>query len=179
MNELKITNEILIKGAFIFAAADIIYVTLLIRIIKPDNFVNMKWRLTSVMGAFFFVLFGTIVSYIFWDSVYSFVFPFWFRWIIPPAYALLFALYGLLVWWLSVKTGKKMVLYFCLFGGLFGILTHTFAIFRGILEKPPMLTGANPYAALLIATFEFIFYWCVCLTIAYLTKQFRKRKYET
>lgn len=173
--EVKVTTEILLKGALFFALIDIAFVTILTRLIKPADFHKMKWRLVVVMAVFFCALFGVIASYVFWDSVYCYVFTAWARWIMPPVYGLLFASYGLFVWWLSFRSGANALINFCLFGGLWGIITHIWAIYRGILEKPPMLQGANPIAAVLIAAFEFIFYWCICLGITFFMQQIGKR----
>jgi Co/Zn/Cd efflux system component len=175
MTDVKVTTEILWKGALFFALIDIVFVVVVTRLIKPADFHQMKWKLVAFMAIFFCGLFGIIVSSIFWDSVYSFVFPVWARWIIPPVYGLLFASYGLLVWWLSFRLRTNAVMNFCFFGGLWGIITHIGAIHGGILKKPPMLQGADPIAALVIAAFEFIFYWCVCLSIAFFIQQIEKR----
>ncbi len=166
---LKVTTEMLWKAALIFALIDIVFISVLAKFVKPDDLKKMKWRLVVVMFCYFFFLFGLIMSYIYWDSVYSYVFPLWFRWIIPPSYGLLFALIGLLFWWLAFRLPGNPVVNFCLLGGLWGIATHVLAILRGILETP-MLLGSSPMAALTIATFEFIFYWCVCLTISVLIR---------
>jgi hypothetical protein len=173
--EIKVTTEILWEGAFFFALIDVIFVAILTRLIKPADFYKMKWRLVVIMAIFFCTLFGVLVSFVFWDSVYCYVFPAWARWIIPPVYGLLFASFGLFVWWLSFSLRTNAVMNFCLFGGLWGIMTHIWAIYRGILEKPPMLQGANPFAAVIIAAFEFIFYWCVCLSLTFLAQQIEKR----
>jgi hypothetical protein len=164
-NDIKVTTEVLWKGALIFALIDIVFVSILTRLIKHSELHKMKWKLISVMAIFFFLLFGYVVSIQFWDSVYSYVFPSWTRWIIPPLYGLLFSMAGLLFWWIATRSTRNQVIIFCLFGGLWGVLTHIIAIQRGILDKPPMLIGASPVAALTIAAFEFIFYWCICLTI--------------
>lgn len=128
------------------------------------------------MCLFFCILFGSIVSIIFWDTVYSYVFPSWFRWVIPPLYGILFSMAGLLFWWIAVKLKSARVIVLCLFGGLWGIITHILAIQRGILEKPPMLSGAGALPALTIAAFEFIFYWCVCLTISRILLAFKMKR---
>jgi hypothetical protein len=175
-DDLRVTTSILLKGALVFAMIDSVYVTILIKLVKPKDFVKMKWNLVFVMAIFFCVLFYSIMSLLFWDSVYSYVFPSWARWIIPPLYGLAFALFGLLFWWISLHKPNISVLLFCLFGGLWGIVTHVLAIQRGILEKPPMLIGSNPVAALTIAAFEFIFYWCVCLSISRLTLILKSKK---
>lgn len=164
-DDLKVTTEVLLRGALIFAVIDFLFVSILTRIIKHDDLFKMKWNLVIIMCLFFCVLFGSVMSIIFWDSVYSYVFPPWARWLIPPSYGVLFAFVGLLFWWIATRVRKISVITFCLLGGLWGVITHILAIQRGILDKPPMLIGSSPIAALTIAFFEFIFYWCICLSV--------------
>jgi hypothetical protein len=172
-NDIKVTSEILWRGALLFAVIDLVFVSIIIKIIKPSDLFRMKWTLVIVMALFFTFLFGFITSFLFWDSVYSYVFPSWARWIIPPLYGLLFSMAGLFFWWIAFRSLKRQVIIFSLLGGLWGVITHILAIHRGILDKPPMLTGASPFAALTIAAFEFIFYWCICLTITRLIQHLR------
>ena len=175
LTEIKATTEILLKGAFLFALMDALLLVILTRFIKYSDFLRIKWRLVIFMAVFFSVLFGLIASYIFWDSVYCYVFPAWSRWVISPAYGLLFAAVGLFVWEASIRLRNNAVLSFCLFGGLWGMITHIWAIYRGLLDKPPMLKGASPLAVVIIAIFEFIFYWCICLGFTFLLRRAEKR----
>ena len=174
-NDLKVTSEILWRGALFFAVIDLVFVSIIIKIVKPSDLFKMKWTLVIVLALFFTFLFGFITSFLFWDSVYSYVFPYWARWIIPPLYGLLFSMAGLFFWWIASRCPASQVTIFCLLGGLWGVITHILAIHRGILDKPPMLTGASPMAALTIAAFEFIFYWCICLTISRLILYLRSK----
>ena len=181
-DDIKVTTEVLWKGAIFFALIDVILITVLTRFVKPEDFFKMKWRLIIFMAVFFCILFGSIMSLIFWDSVYSYVFPSWIRWIIPPSYGILFSLVGLFFWWIAFKLPSNPVLNFCILGGLWGLATHILAIHRGILDKPPMLQGASSISALTVATFEFIFYWSICLGFTYLierlgTRLFRRDKF--
>jgi hypothetical protein len=169
--DIKVTTAILLKGALIFALIDIAFIAVLVRLVKPSDLHKMKWKLVTFMAIFFCALFGILASFIFWDSVYSLVFPAWARWIIPPVFGLLFAAVGLFTWWLSFRLPVNSVMNFCLLGGCWGIITHIWAIYLGILDKPPMLQGASPVAAIVIATFEFIFYWCVCLSISFIIQR--------
>jgi len=162
-DDLRVTTEILWQAAIYFAVIDIVLITILHRIIKPKDLLELKWVLMIVMAIFFFLLFGSIVSIVFWDSVYSYVFPLWARWIIPAVYGICFSLVGLFFRWLAFRLHTNPVIAFCLLGGVWGFLTHLLAIQRGILEKPPMLQGCSSISALTIATFEFIFYWSICL----------------
>ncbi len=177
-DDIKVTNEILWKGAMFFALIDVILITILTRLVKPKDLFNMKWRLIIFMAIFFCILFGSIVSIIFWDSVYSYVFPSWVRWIIPPSYGLLFSLIGLFFWWLAFHLPTNPVMNFCILGGFWGFLTHILAIQRGILEKPPMLQGTSSISALTIATFEFIFYWSICLGFTFLIEHLRSKFFK-
>lgn len=174
-NEIKVTTAVLLKGAFFFVLFDSVLITVLARLVRSEDLFRLKWKLVGFMGVFFFLLFGSLASIIFWDSVYSYVFPLWARWIIPPVYGLLFAAVGLFFWWLAFRLRTNAVVTFCLLGGVWGTATHLWAIYRGIMVKPPMLQGASPAAAVLIATFEFIFYWCVCLAIVSLGDYIRKQ----
>jgi hypothetical protein len=172
---IRVTTEILWKAAIFFAIIDLILIIILARFVKPRDLFNMKRSLIIFMGIFFFALFGSIMSIMFWDSVYSYVFPSWIRWIIPPLYGMLFSMVGLFFWWLAFRLPTNPVINFCILGGFWGFLTHVLAIERGILEKPPMLQGASPISALTIATFEFIFYYCVCLGFTFLFERFRSK----
>jgi hypothetical protein len=106
----------------------------------------------------------------FWEPVYHYVFPEWARWVIPPIYGVVFAAVGWLFYWLALRLPGNPVVNLCFLGGLWGMITHIWAIYRGILDKPPMLQGASPVAAAVMPIFEFIFYWCVILSTASLLR---------
>ena len=67
-----------------------------------------------------------------------------------------------------------MLNYFLL-GGAMGTITHIWAVYRGILEKPPMLQGVSPLSATVFPFFEFVFYWGVILTVASTIHNLRRR----
>jgi hypothetical protein len=106
--DIKITTELLYKGALIFALMDAIYVPLLARGANKETFRKLKWTLVI---------------------------------------ATVFVWYGIWSW-------------------AIGSLTHIWAVHRGIVTKPPMLQGASPLAAVVMAFFEFMFYWCTILVLA-------------
>jgi len=162
---VKITTEILWQGAILFAGTDLILIPLLAWRIKPATFLRLKWPLVATTAIFWFTLWAYVLS-TFWEPVYRFVFTTWERWFIPPVYAVLYACACLLFWWAAVRLEGKAVVNFCLLGGLWGMATHRLAIQRGIVDKPPVLQGASPAAAIMVAIFEFTFYWCIILSIA-------------
>lgn len=163
--DIKVTSEILWQGAAIFALLDSALVYLLVRRRTAAEFRNLKWTLV-ITTAVFWCLIWLSMSGLFWDPVYSYVFPVWARWFIPPVYGVLFGCVGLLFWWLALRARGNATLNFILLGGVWGSVTHLWAISRGILEKPPMLQGVSPVSAIVLPFFEFVFYWCAIVGIA-------------
>lgn len=163
--DFKVTTHMLWLGGLILALMDAGLVPLLAWRIKPVAFRQLKWALVATTAVFWSTLWMWALSN-FWDSVYSYIFPGWARHLIPPAYGLLFAGAGLAFWWLALRLPGPPALGFCLLGGLWGFVTHSWAVYLGIVDKPPMLQGVDPLAAMVVPIFEFMFYWCIVLSIA-------------
>jgi len=172
MPEPRVTSEILWKAAFVFALADALFVTILVRRINPQMFRQIRSLVVLTSGIFWFIIW-ILMSTFYWEPVYHYVFPAWARWLVPPVYGLLFALVALLFWWLSLRLPGRPVLNFCILGGLWGTATHLWGISRGLIDKPPMLQGVSPVAVAVMPIFEFIFYWSVILTLSSLLYRLR------
>ena len=112
-----------------------------------------------------------MVSGPFWESVYGYVFPAWARWFLPPSYGLLFGAVAWFFWHLAQRIPGRSVINYCLLGGLWGALTHVWAISRGIIDKPPMLQGASPVAVVIFPIFEFILYCCITVSMTFLLQR--------
>jgi hypothetical protein len=162
---IQITTQLLFQGAVLFALVDSVFVPLLIWRIRREQFQKVKWISVIVAGIIWFGIWQWAIGN-FWDTVYIHVFPAWGRYLIPPAFGLLMAFIDLGLWSLAIRLRLHPVLGYALFGGLWGVCTHIWAVYRGIVEKPPMLQGASPIAAVVIAFFEFMFYWCVILSLS-------------
>ena len=169
--DLKVTTEILWRGALIFALIDVVYVGVLVWRIKPAELRKLKWVIVGTTGVYWCIIWLLIGSIFFWEPVYHYVFPEWARWVIPPVYGVVFAAVGWLFWWLAFRLPGNPMINLCLLGGLWGMITHIWAIFRGILDKPPMLQGASPIATAVMPIFEFIFYWCIIISAASLLQR--------
>jgi hypothetical protein len=166
----KITTETLWLGMIFFAAVDAVFIPILAWRINPATFRRIKWILV-ITAAIFWSSLWTWGLVTFWGSIYHYVFPAWAHWFIPPTFGLLYAGICLLFWWAALRLRGNAVANFCLLGGLWGMITHLFAVSIGIVNKPPALQGAAPAAAVIIAIFEFMFYWCIILTVAVLLQQ--------
>ncbi len=177
LGEGRITTGMLLTGALIFAAIDALLLPLLAWRITRARFVQSRWALAGTTVVFWFGVWSLVLAY-FWDTVYSYVFPSWARQVIPPAYGLAFGGLSLAFWWLAQRPRIHPVIIFCLLGGCWGIVTHILAVQLGIVTKPPALQGASPVAAVVIAAFEFTFYWCIITgtgTLAHLAVGWVKR----
>ena len=168
----KITTELLYQGALVFALMDAIYIPLLVWRVREETFRHLKWTLVIAAAVVWFCIWSWAIDN-FWETVYSYVFPAgvqtWAPWIALIASGIV----ALILWMLATQTRTKTVLVYCLLSGILGSITHAWAVTRGIVTKPPMLQGASPLGAVTIAFFEYIFYWCVILTLAVLADWLR------
>ena len=163
--DINITTELLYKGALIFALMDAIYVPLLARGVSKEAFHKLKWTLVITAALVWYGIWSWAIGN-YWEAVYSYVFPAWIaKWI--PRIAFVAAGAAMLgLWSVAIRIRWNPVLTYCLLGGALGSLTHIWAVQRGIVTKPPMLQGASPLAAVVIAFFEYMFYWCTILIFA-------------
>ena len=166
----QITTKLLYQGALIFALLDAVLIPVLVWQVQPERFRQIKWILIIMMGIFWFGIWRWAIAN-FWDTVYKYVFPDWAGSLIPVLFGLLMAVIGLSIWKLAQRFRFHPVIGYSLLGGLWGVCTHIWAVYRGIVEKPPMLQGASPVAAVVIAFFEYIFYWCIILSVAVLIQR--------
>ena len=173
--QVHVTSAILWWGSLIVAILDTALVLVLVRRVAAETFRRLKWPLVVTSGIFWAAIWLFLGSILYWDSVYGYVFPSWARWYIPPCYGILFAFLGYALWWLALHLPGKPVLTYFLLGGAVGTITHIWAIYRGILEKPPMLKGVSPASAMVFPFFEFVFYWGVILVVAMTIHNRRKR----
>ncbi len=174
--DVRVTTEILWKAALVFAPIDAAWVALLARRVDARAFRSLRRPLLATSGIFWFLLWLVLTSGVYWEAVYHYVFPAWARWLVPPVYGLLFVGVARLFWQIAPRLPGAAVVNYCLLGGLWGSLTHIWAIWRGILDKPPMLRGASPLAAVVFPFFEFVLYWCLTLTAALVVQRFARAR---
>jgi hypothetical protein len=161
-----VTTQVLWRATFVFAVADALLLSGLGRVVAPQRFRAIRHLLPVTAGAFWFLLWLGLAAVVFWHAVYAYVFPTWSRWLLPPAQALLTGAVAALAVWVAERFARYRVIPFCLVGGLWGSLSHVWAVYRGVMSKPPMLRGASPVAAVIFAFFEFTLYFGVVVVIA-------------
>lgn len=163
--DLNITTQILYQGALIFALIDAVYVPILVRRVQEEAFRRLKWPLVIAAALAWFGIWSWAIG-TYWESVYSYIFPAWAQGWVPWIVLLAAGIVAGILWSLALLFKGNAVLSYCVLGGVVGSLTHLRAVRLGIVSKPPMLQGASPVAAVVIALFEFMFYWCTILMTA-------------
>ncbi len=172
---VHITSRLLWCGVLVAAPVDVVFVSILASRISDARFRVLRWRVAVTTAAFFTGLWAVLASYLFWAPVYHYFFPEWARWLLPLAYGLGFGVAALISGHLAVSLRGSAVTNFCVLMGLWGMAGHIWAVHRGLMEKPPMLQGASPEAAIVFSGFEFVFYAGLILTVSTLLDPLRDR----
>lgn len=170
---LQVTTAILWRGTAVFAVLDAALLALLARRVTEPAFRELRGAILGLTAIFWFAIWLGLVSILYWDSVYGHVFPAWSRWLLPPGQALLTTMVAAGAFALATRLPAPSVVAYCLLGGVWGALGHTWGVFMGLVDKPPLLRGASPVAAVTIAFFEFAFYFCVIVAGSLLVRRLR------
>lgn len=158
-------SEILWRATVVAVLIDAPYLILIARWVSSELFSKLKWYLVGGAFVVYAVLWGTFGSVYYWDTVYKAIFPAWFRWLLPLVYGLFFGALALAFWRMSILMPKWQVVWFSLLGGLVSLVGHGIGISRGLL-RVPLLAEVSVVSALVFGVFEFIFYWCVIVSLS-------------
>ena len=163
---IKVLSEQLWMDSVIIAIIDIVFVLLLAWRIKPSRFRELKWTLVGT-AAIFWSIFGIVLVSVFWVTYYQFFFPSWFRYggilIFVP---ILYGFFALAFYWLALRVPGNPILNFCLLAGLESVLEHLWGIYGLKILEIPLLREASPAPILTFSFPEYIFYWCIVISIA-------------
>jgi hypothetical protein len=165
---LKVLSEQLWMDSVIITLVDFAFVLLLIWRVKPSRFRELKWTLVCT-AAIFWSIFGIVLVSIFWGTYYQYFFPGWFHFggilIFVP---ILYGLFALAFHWLALRVPGNPILYFCLLAGLESVFEHLWGIYGLKILEISMLQETSPASMLTFSFPEYIFYWCIVISIAIL-----------
>jgi hypothetical protein len=159
------SSELLWQATLIVVLIDTPLLIIIGRWVSSELFCKLKWYLSGAAFVVYAALWGTFGSVYFWDTVYKAIFPAWFRWLLAPAYGLLFGVLALAFWRASALTDRWQAVWFSLLGGVVSLVGHGIGISRGLL-RVSLLSEVSAASALVFGVFEFIFYWCVILGLS-------------
>lgn len=174
--DVHVTSVLLWQGAAFLALLDAVLLSLLAHRVAAATFRDLQRTVLTLTAIFWFCLWLGVASIVYWDRVYSYVFPAWSRWLLPAAQAVLTTGVAALAFALAQRLPGRAVVVYCLLGGVWGSVSHVWAVFRGIVDRVPMLRGASPVAAVAIAFFEFTLYFCVIVAGSLLVRLLQQRR---
>ena len=166
----RLTSEALWLAALVTAPVDAVFLYLLCRSLPRERFRRLFWPVGIVAAVFWGLIWTWGLWSFAWDMVYHNVFPVWARYVVPPAYGVMFGGLALFFWWAGMRLRADPALSFCVFGGLVSLPGHLIGVQRGMFEKSPLLQDVSVVSALTFGVFEFIFYFGVILTLATLAR---------
>jgi hypothetical protein len=153
----------------------VILILLAQRYISRERFQGMRWLLVIATGIFFLLAWISVLWWG-WDWFYSYIFPGWARFLLPPLFFIGYTLLALGMSWLSLRLPGNPAVTWCLLGGVEGFLSHIYAIYGlGAASKPPIMQGTDSLAVLIFAVFEKAFYWSLILLASRLIWKWVKR----
>jgi hypothetical protein len=162
----KVLAEQLWMDAVIVTLVDAAFIAFLTWRVKPSQFRQLKWMLAGT-AAVFWTIFGIVLVSIFWNTYYQYFYPGWFRsggiLLFVP---IIFGVNALAFHWLAVRAPGNPILNFCLLGGLESLLEHLWGIYGLKILEIPLLKQTSPASILAFAFPEYIFYWCLVISIA-------------
>ncbi len=148
------------------AAVDAIFISILIWRIKPSRFRELRWTLVGTAAVLWSGFAFFLVS-AFWDSYYRYFYPGWLH----SGGVLVFVplLFGFLAWvfhWLALRLPGNPIVTFSLLCGAESVLEHLWGLYAFRILEIPLLQGASPASILAFCFPEYIFYWCVLISVA-------------
>ena len=173
--DAHLTTPLIWMCTSILVLLDAILILIARRTIQREQFAEMRWLL-AITGGVFFLLVWTCAMLWAWDWFYSYIFPDWGRYLLPPIFWIVYTLLGLGMVWLSLKLPGNPAITWCMLGGVVGLLGHLYAIYGlGAVSKPPIMQGTDPFAVLIFAVFELAFYWSLILLACGFIRRVYKR----
>jgi hypothetical protein len=166
----RVTSELLWRATSFTVPIDVVLLLLVARFVPAELFAKLKWHVAAAACVIYAILWGVFGSVLFWDAVYSAVFPGWSRWLLPVGYGLLFGALALAFWRVSIRAPRWQAVWFCLLGGGMSLIGHGIGITRGLL-RVPLLSEASVISTLSFGVTEFIVYWCVIVGLGVVSRR--------
>jgi hypothetical protein len=163
---MKILSGQLWIDSLIVSFVDVALLSLLVWRINPLRFRQLRWTLVGT-AAVFWSIFGIVLVLAFWEIYYQYFFPGRFRsggiLLFVP---ILYGAFALAFHWLALSIPGNPILNFCLLAGLEAMLEHLWGIYGLKILEIPMLQGASPASVITFSFPEYVFYWCIVISIA-------------
>jgi len=172
--EAELSSDGYWLAALIWAVVAAALVLLLRWRVRREALEGARWAVPVAAALFWGVLAAVLVR-VYWEAYYQHFYSAPLRLVVLLVTPFFYAALGALLWWLARRLSGNAPVTFCLLGGLEALVEHLVAIYwLGILERVPMLQGADPLAVLAFSVPEYVVYWGLVLGLAALLARARR-----
>jgi hypothetical protein len=165
---IQLTSDTFWKSAAIAALIDAGLLLLILRLIRPERFFQIRLPVIVSAGVFWGVL-GAVVVRSNWVGYYQYFYPRWMGiWgiiLFGPSIGMVLAI--VFYWIVSRFRGHPIPVFFTLVG-IEALLEHLMGIYTFRIMDIPSFRGVSPLSVLVFSVPEYILYWCVILLLAFL-----------
>jgi hypothetical protein len=169
--DIVLTSEIFWQSALIAAVLDAGLIAIILRLITPDRFFNLRRPLIVSAGIFWGML-GIFIVQSFWDDYYRYFYPTWMHgWgiiLFGPAIGVVLAI---LFYWIARRFRSHPIQAFLILVGIEALLEHLMGIYSFKIMDIPMFRGVSLFSILAFSIPEYIFYWCLIILATFLVQQ--------
>ncbi len=158
--DLRLTQRDVWLSTLVFGVVGIFLSLPLATLFSDERFITAA-KSSALASAIFWGIMSVVLMGRYWDIYYRYIYPDWMR-SIRLLNVLLYAAIGFVMWKLALVLENRLILVFCILGGLQGVAEHIFAVYGlHVLEKVPFLKEIRPFPVLVFSFFEYIAYWSV------------------
>ena len=86
--QAQVTSALLWRCILIVAPVVVVFVSFLSSWVRFASPRKVQWLIAGTTAGFFAALWAVVVSFVFWQPVYHYLFPEWSRWLLPLLVAL-------------------------------------------------------------------------------------------
>ena len=163
---IQLTSEIFWVSAAVAALIDAGLLFLILRLIPPERFFQIRVPVIVAAGVFWGILSVWVVRS-FWVGYYQYFYPRWIGdwgiFVFGPGVGIVLAA---LFYWIVARFRSRPIPVFFALVGIEAFLEHLLGIYTFRIMDIPMFQGVSPLSVLVFSVPEYVCYWCVTLLLA-------------
>jgi hypothetical protein len=165
---IQLTSEIFWVSAAVTALIDAGLLFLILRLIRPERFLQIRVPMIITAGVFWGIL-GVMVVRSFWVAYYQYFYPRWMGdwgiFVFGPGIGIVLAV---LFYWIAARFRSRPIPVFLALVGIEAFLEHLIGIYSFRIMDIPSFRGVSPLSVLAFSVPEYVCYWCVIILMAVL-----------
>jgi hypothetical protein len=165
---IQLTSKIFWVSAAVAALIDAGLLFLILRLIRPERFIQIRVPVIVTAGVFWGIL-GVWLVRSFWVAYYQYFYPRWMGdwgiFVFGPGIGMILAI---VFYWIIARFRSRPIPVFFALVGIEAFLEHLMGIYSFRIMDIPSFRGVSPLSVLVFSVPEYIFYWSLILLAAFL-----------